>query len=107
MLLLVTYDSKKRAAASAGDVLGFMSLGCVMENMWLMAQALGISLQILSSFAAPHVEREIRQLLSVPEYMKIAYTCRIGYPVGSTKYLRVRRDIEDFTHWNKFGNKGL
>ena len=102
MLLLVTYDSRKRAPASPGDVLGFMSLGCVMENMWLMAQALGISLQILSSFAAPHVEREIKQLLSVPEYMKIAYTCRIGYPVGSTKYLRVRRDIEDFTHWNKF-----
>jgi nitroreductase len=107
MLLIVTYDSRKRAPASAGDVLGFMSLGCVMENMWLMAQALGVGLQILSSFAAPHVEREIKQLLSVPEYMKIAYACRVGYPAESTKYLRVRRDIEEFTHWNKFGNKGL
>ena len=106
-LLIVIYDSRKRAPASAGDVLGFMSLGCVMENMWLMAQALGVSLQILSSFAAPHVEAELKKLLGVPEYMKIAYTCRLGYPTASTKNLRVRRDIEDFVHHNQIGNKGL
>jgi nitroreductase len=105
MLLIVTYDSRKRAPASRGDVLGFMSLGCVMENMWLMAQALGVGLQILSSFAAPHVETEIKQLLGVPEHMKIAYTCRLGYPMAPTKYFRVRRDIEDFTHWNRFRNR--
>ena len=52
-LLIVIYDSRKRAPASEGDVLGFMSLGCVMENMWLMAQAVGVSLQILSSFLLP------------------------------------------------------
>ena len=46
-LLIVVYDPQKRAPASEGDVLGFMSLGCVMENMWLMAQSLGICLQIL------------------------------------------------------------
>ena len=106
-LLIVIYDSRKRAPASAGDVLGFMSLGCVMENMWLMAQALGVSLQILSSFAAPHVEAELKQLLGVPEYMKIAYTCRLGYPTASSKYFRIRRDIEDFVHHNKIGNKDL
>ena len=106
-LLVVVYDSRKRAPASHGDVLGFMSLGCLMENMWLMAQALGVSLQILSSFAAPHVEAELKKLLGVPEYMKIAYYCRLGYPADSIKYLRVRRDIEDFVHHNKVGNKGL
>lgn len=106
-LLLVIYDSRKRAPASGGDVLGFMSLGCLMENMWLMAQALGVSLQILSSFATAPVETEIKRLLGVPEYMKIAYTCRLGYPVAATKYLRVRRDIEDFAHHNRFGSKGI
>ena len=106
-LLLVIYDSRKRAPASHGDILGFMSLGCVMENMWLMAQALGVSLQILSAFAAPHVETQLRQLLGIPEYMKIAYACRLGYAAVPTEYLRVRRDIEDFVHHNSFGNKGL
>jgi nitroreductase len=106
-LLLVVYDSRKRAPASHGDVLGLMSLGCVMENMWLMAEALGINLQILSAFSAPHVEKETKKLLGVPDYMKIAYTCRLGYPTGTAKYFRVRRDIQDFVHHNRFGNKGL
>jgi nitroreductase len=106
-LLIVIYDPKKRAPASEGDVLGFMSLGCVMENIWLMAHSLGISLQILSAFAAPPVEKQVKQILGIPEQLKIAYTCRLGYPTGSTKYLRVRRDIDEFAHYNKFGNKGI
>jgi len=106
-LLFVIYDSRKRAPASQGDVLGFVSLGCVMENMWLTAQVLGVGFQILSSFSNPPVETEIQQLLDLPEYTKIAYTCRLGYPVGPSSYLRVRREIEDFTHHNKLGNKGL
>jgi nitroreductase len=106
-LLLVIYDSRKRAPASGGDVLGFMSLGCVMQNIWLMAHSLGIGLQILSSFATAPVETELKKILNVPEHMKIAYTCRLGYPTVYNKYLRVRRNIEDFTHHNQFGNKGM
>jgi len=106
-LLIVVYDPQKRAPASEGDILGFMSLGCVMENMWLMAQSLGISLQILSAFAAPPVEKELKKILGIPERLKIAYCCRLGYPTGASKYLRVRRDIEDFAYYNKFGNKGI
>jgi hypothetical protein len=105
-LLIVVYNPQKRAPASEGDVLGFISLGCVMENMWLMAQSLGISLQILSTFATPAIEKELKKILSIPEPLKIAYSCRLGYPMGATKYLRVRRDKADFVHFNKFGNKG-
>ena len=106
-LLIVVYDPRKRAPASEGDVLGFMSLGCVMENMWLLAQSLGISFQILSAFAAAPVEKELKKSLGIPEPLKIAYSCRLGYPKGASKYLRVRREIGDFAHYNKFGNKGV
>jgi nitroreductase len=106
-LLLVIYDSRKRAPASHGDILGFMSLGCLMENIWLMAQSLAIALQILSAFSTLPLETELKKLLGVPDYMKIAYTCRLGYPTSATNYLRVRRDIKDFTHHNQFGNKGI
>jgi len=106
-LLIVIYDSRKRAPASHGDVLGFISLGCLMENMWLMAQSLGISMQILSAFSAPPVEAEIKKQLSIPDFMKIAYTCRMGYPTTASKYFRVRRDVEDLVHHNKYGNKGI
>ena len=106
MLLIVICDSRKRAPASEGDVLGIMSLGCVMENMWLMAQSLGISFHIISAFSADAVEKEVKRILDIPQHMKIAFACRLGYPISApTKYLRVRRDMEDFVHHNRFGNK--
>jgi nitroreductase len=108
MLLIVVYDSRKRAPASEGDVLGFISLGCVMENMWLMARSLGISVHILSVFSGDAVEKEVKRILHIPEYMKIAFAVRLGYPISKpTQHLRVRRDIETFVHHNQFGNSGF
>lgn len=106
-LLLVLYDTRKRAPASEGDVLGFISLGCVMENMWLMAQSLGIGLQILSVFSSEHVEHEMRRILDFPPYLKIAYGCRLGYPAATRDYIRVRRVCDEFVHRNGYGNRGL
>jgi nitroreductase len=108
MLLIVIYDPRKRAPASEGDVLGIMSLGCIMENMWLMAQELGIEFHILSVFFGNSVEKEVKRILKIPEYMKIAFGCRLGYPVSKpSEYLRVRRDVESFAHHNQFGNTGI
>ncbi|MGA2822862.1 MAG: nitroreductase family protein [Bacteroidales bacterium] len=106
VMLIVVYDPAKRAPASEGDFLGILSLGCLMENMWLMANSLGISFHIISSLSSDTIEKEVKNLLHVPEKLKIAFSCRLGY-TGSTpaKYLRVRRDIKDFTYHNKFGNK--
>jgi nitroreductase len=106
-LLLVFYDSTKRAPASDGDTLGFMSLGCLMQNLWLAAETLGVSAQILSLSATASIEKELKQLLRVPETLKIAYTIRLGYPNADGKGLRVRRNIEDFTHHNKYGTRGI
>jgi len=108
VLMIVVYDPRQRAPASEGDFLGIMSLGCVMENMWLMASSLGIGLHILSSLAAGPVEQELKRLLEIPTHLKIAFTCRLGYPKEANRgYVRVRRDIEDFTHHNRFGKMGL
>jgi nitroreductase len=76
-LLIVMYDSRKRAPASEGDFLGIISLGCVMENMWLMAQSLGIGFHIISDFGEQPVEGETKKILKIPEYIKIAFGCRI------------------------------
>jgi len=79
-----------------------------MENMWLIAQSLGISVQVLSVFSTNPVEKEVKRILNVPEYMKVAFAFRLGYPVTTpVESLRVRRDAEAFTHHNRFGNKGL
>ena len=106
-LLMVLYDPRKKAPAIAVDVYGFISLGCLMENIWLSAQALGVGMQILSLSATVSVEKELKQLLGVPEELKIAYTIRLGYPAITAKSLRVRRNIEDFTHHNSYSQKGI
>jgi len=106
LMLIVVYDPSRRAPASEGDFLGIMSLGCVMENMWLMAQSLGIGFHVLSALSADEVEKEVKNLLNIPINMKIAFACRLGYPLPTpTKYLRVRRDVKDFTYYNRFGNR--
>jgi nitroreductase len=102
-LLLVLYDARRRAPASQGDVLGFISLGCVMQNMWLAAETQGIGLQILSVFSSDGVEQVLRGMLGFPTHMKIAYACRLGYPVETREYPRVRRPTDSFVHRNQFG----
>jgi nitroreductase len=103
VLLIVVYDSTRRAPASEGDVLGIMSLGCVMENMWLMAQSLGISMQILSVMSGDAVEDALRHVLGIPKSLKIAFGARLGYPFSpASSTPRVRRDVEDFVHRNSF-----
>ena len=107
VLLVVLYDTSKRAPASEGDFLGIMSLGCVMENMWLMAQSLGIGLHIVSSLGSEPIVNEVKKILGIPDHLRIAFSCRLGYPAaGPVKYLRVRRDVEDFAHQNRYGTLG-
>jgi len=108
LLLVVLYDGRKRGPGSEGDVLGHMGLGCVMENMWLMSESLGIGFHVLTVFADSAVEKEVKKTLHVPSHMKVGFACALGYPADpSASYPRVRRDIEDFVHHNKFGHKDV
>jgi len=106
VLLIVLYDATKRAPASEGDVLGMMSLGCVLQNMWLMAHSLGLGFQALSVLGSPPVEEAVKQLLAAPGHMKVAFAARLGHPVTSVPYPRVRREVAEFAHRNHFGNAG-
>jgi len=107
-ILIVIYDSRKRAPDSEGDVLGLVSLGCVMENIWLMAQSLGISVRILSDFGDKGVDKEVKRILHIPGHMNVVYGLRLGYPIHPmAKNLRVRRELKDFTYYNDYKNKGV
>jgi nitroreductase len=79
-----------------------------MENMWLMAQSLGIGFHVLSVFSAETIEKEVRNLLRIPHHMRIGFACRLGYSAAHpVTNLRVRRDLKDLTHHNLFGTRGL
>ena len=71
-----------------------------MENIWLAAESMGIGVQIVSSLGtAP----DVKKVLGIPEELVVAFSVRLGYPLqGEGSYLRVRRDIGDFTHHNRF-----
>jgi nitroreductase len=100
VMLVVVYDPSTRAPASEGDFLGIISLGCLMENLWLEAEALGLGVQIVSSLADP---ASLGDILGIPERLRVAYSVRLGYPVKQPEdYPRVRRDVEDFTHFNRY-----
>ncbi len=101
-LLVVTYDPRTRAPASEGDFLGVMSLGCVMENMWLMAESLGIGFQIMSVFNGETIAKQVKELLAIPPALAIAFAVRLGYPSVRTTSLRVRRELGAFVHRNRF-----
>jgi nitroreductase len=103
-LLIVVYDVRPGTATSEAASEDLMSLGCVMQNMWLMAENLGISMQVLSGLGTTAVEGPVRSMLHIPRHLKIAFAARLGYPIDdSESYLRVRRKIQDFTHHNRYG----
>jgi len=103
VLMFVIYNSDNRAPASEGDFLGIMSLGCVMQNMWLMAHSLGLAFQIVSSLASEESVTELRKILNFKLPWEIGFVVRLGYPPAKQQpYLRVRRDIKDFVHYNSF-----
>ena len=107
-LLVVLYDPGRRAPASEGDFLGIISLGCMTENLWLAANSLGIDFHIVSSLADGPVEKEVKRTLAVPKHLRVVFGIRLGYAAAApARHLRVRRDIVDFSHHNRFGSKGI
>jgi nitroreductase len=108
LLLVVLYDGNKRAPGSDGDPLGLMAMGCVLENMCLVTEELGIGMHVYTVFSDGPVEKQVKEILHIVPQMKIAFACSLGYPTDPlVGYVRVRRDVEDFVHHNQFGRKDI
>lgn len=102
LVLLFLFDVTRRAPGSAGDTLGLVSLGCVLQCAWLAAEALGLSMQVVSALAGPDVTPELKRLLEIPERLEVAFGARLGHPLApEPPGLRVRRDVDQFTHYNR------
>jgi len=101
-LCIVLYDPSRRAPASSHDFLGAISLGCMLENMWLMAESLGLGFHVVSALAQGGLEKRIKGMLGIPDRLRIALSIRLGYLTAPVKSLRVRRAVRDFTHRNAY-----
>jgi len=102
MVLVALFDPTKRAPASEGDILGMISLGCVLENMWLAAHVSRLDAQVVSAFSSESAEPEIRRILDVPEPWRIAFALRLGHMIEPVEQPRVRRLPEEFVGRNRF-----
>lgn len=103
VLMLIVYDPDCRAPGSEGDFLGVMSLGFMLENVWLMASSQGIGLRVISAFGDEPLESEVKKMLGIPSSLRIALGCCLGYPsVDGTGEARVHRDVEDFVFFNRY-----
>jgi len=110
VLGVVTYDPERRPphGRAEADFLNDIGLGCVLENVWLMAHSLGLSFQVMSVLGGPAGE-DVKRILGIPRRLRIAFGFRLGYAVQRPKrtpiHSRVRREVTDFAHHNQFGNR--
>jgi len=102
VLLLILYDPSRRAPASEGDFLGVMSLGFMLENVWLMAEAQGIGLHVVSAFGNEPLSGKVKKLLGIPSGLELTLGIRLGYPVSEDNRPHVRRDVEGFVSYNRY-----
>ena len=105
-LVVIFYDPSHRAPDSENDFLGVMSLGCLLQNVWLMATAMEIDFQAVSALGNRLVDKEIREILEIPAHLRVALAFRIGHAdTDAKKHVTVRREIEDFTYYNGYGRR--
>jgi hypothetical protein len=56
-------------------------------------------------FSGDHIEDALHAILSIPDHLRIAFACRIGYPAAPTaRCLRVQRELRRFAHRNAYGS---
>lgn len=72
-----------------------------MQNMMLAAWELGIG----SCWVANFNEKEVKKILKVPESLKLITVVPFGYPADKPKGKKIRKSLEEITHWEYFGSK--
>lgn len=67
----------------------------------LAATTLGLGTRYITSTSHPDVQREIKQLLKIPQYLVIYDTVALGYPEAEPSQ-KMLRALEDIVHYELF-----
>ncbi|MDO4909223.1 MAG: 5,6-dimethylbenzimidazole synthase [Corynebacterium sp.] len=109
--VVVTYSSKRGGPRVLGrhtlDVMGEMSVACAIENMWLMATAMGYGMGWVSFFE----EEFLREFIGAPEDVRVLAWLCIG-PVRELQEVpdlerfgwRKGMDVADVVHWGRYSH---
>lgn len=106
-LLMVLYDPTIPGIGPLKNVWGMLSVGAVMQNIWLASNDLGVSVHVASGQTMTlDSKREIYKVLGIPKKYKLMILFRLGYESKFGKYgTPYRRKLSDFVHLDKFGIK--
>ena len=109
VLMFLFYDPTIPGIGPLKNVWGMLSVGAVMQNIWLAANDLGVSVHVASGQTITiDAKRKIFEILNVPKKYKLMILFRLGYEKKFGRYgTPYRRKIEDFVHLNRFSNKCL
>jgi len=101
-VFIVACVNNRLAGAVYGDrglkLYGTQNVAAAVENMVLMARALGLGTAWVSAFS----EIKASLILQLPEYVRPQIIITLGYPAEEPKP-PVLQSIEEFTHLEKFG----
>ena len=88
-----------------------VAIGMSIENLWLTCTDLGIGIQFVSSPKHyPEAWQEIRNILKIPEEMKLMALLRLGYELEKSKSgaisweSDIRKRPDQYVHRNEYGN---
>ncbi|MHA1276070.1 MAG: nitroreductase family protein [Candidatus Helarchaeota archaeon] len=106
-LLFILYNRSLPGVGPLAHLWGIISIGAVMQNIWLAANDLGVSVQLVSGqLMNPNSADKIRAILHIPKNQyRLMLIMRLGYEGKFGKYgTSIRRDLKDFVHLNWFSN---
>ncbi len=108
VLLFIVYNRSLPGVGPLAQLWGIITMGAVMQNIWLAANDLGVSAHVVSGqLMIPESANRIRDILRIPkDKYRLLLIMRLGYEGKFGKYgTTVRRELEDFVHLDRFGNK--
>lgn len=107
VFIIIVVDPKlKKISIQVGDGsddrIYRQSIGHLIQNMWLMTQALGLA---TVDVTIRNVQERIKKLFGIPDWLEVSDILPIGYP--DQKRTKDRRALEAFVHYDSFDSSKL
>ncbi|MGI0078480.1 MAG: nitroreductase family protein [Nitrososphaerales archaeon] len=107
VFIIIAADPKlKKISIQVGDGsddrIYRQSIGHLVQNMWLMIQALGLA---TVDVTVRNVQDRIKNLFGIPDWLEVSDILPIGYP--DQRRTKDRRSLEAFVHYDSFDRSKL
>ncbi len=110
MLLAITLDRQEYRPAELSGLYASITLGAVIQTLWLVTTALDIGMQFISTpLEIPHFKAQLVELLGIPPEYELVAIFRMGYrdPNASRNTIdwtsSQRKPFTELVHYERWG----